>query len=126
MLSSCRHFCSLTKLEDFSELESGCGFTYDLSCGPKKIHASGCNWDLEGVAPALLSVVVCARLIVQVVWCNTVTAWLPGSMFFLMTVGTTIGYGSYTPQTLGGQVYVVMYAITPAQSLYQKHHNSPN
>ena len=44
------------------------------------------------------------------------TALLPGSMFFLMTVGTTIGYGNYTPQTVGGQIYVVMYALKPIQS----------
>jgi len=34
-----------------------------------------------------------------------------GSAFFAFTVITTIGYGSYTPETVGGKVFTVIYAL---------------
>ena len=34
-----------------------------------------------------------------------------GSMFYSLTVITTIGYGSYAPKTLGGRMYTVFYAM---------------
>lgn len=36
---------------------------------------------------------------------------IPGSMFFAMTVITTIGYGNLYPSTLGGQAFCCIYAI---------------
>ena len=30
-----------------------------------------------------------------------------GSLFFMMTIMTTVGYGSFTPNTVGGQVWTL-------------------
>eukprot|EP01064_Diplonema_japonicum_P025636 TRINITY_DN3704_c1_g1_i3.p1 TRINITY_DN3704_c1_g1~~TRINITY_DN3704_c1_g1_i3.p1 ORF type:complete len:484 (+),score=30.63 TRINITY_DN3704_c1_g1_i3:39-1490(+) len=34
-----------------------------------------------------------------------------GSIFFALTVVSTIGYGNFTPVTVGGQIFVVMYSV---------------
>eukprot|EP00754_Rhynchopus_humris_P026677 Rhum_TRINITY_DN15035_c15_g1::Rhum_TRINITY_DN15035_c15_g1_i1::g.134865::m.134865 len=34
-----------------------------------------------------------------------------GSIFFALTVVTTVGYGSYTPVTVGGRLFVIVYAV---------------
>ena len=36
---------------------------------------------------------------------------LGGSIFFAFTVATTIGYGSFAPSTVGGQIFTVVYAL---------------
>ena len=34
-----------------------------------------------------------------------------GSIFFALTVVTTVGYGSFTPVTVGGRLFVIVYAV---------------
>jgi hypothetical protein len=34
-----------------------------------------------------------------------------GSVFFAFTIATTVGYGSFAPSTVGGQVFTVIYAL---------------
>merc|ERR1712100_943206 len=36
---------------------------------------------------------------------------LPSAVFFSMTIISTIGYGTFTPQTAGGRVFTMVFAI---------------